>query len=134
MKLLFKLRLFPFLLFALTPWYSTAQEVQDAIVRLSPLPGIDTLQEAAFVVVVSDTLNILEIEVVLSEGNGAQMRNHRFVFDQMTGLPTGFTYTRSLHRITMEVGQVPVTSTYLGKVRLKKSNNSWTDPYNFIFN
>ena len=103
----------------------------------SPLDGAVSFigNEGYFKVVVPDTNNVNEIEIMVgTETNPSEMFSHTFTYDQNSGLPSGVSYSRTANEISIGMGTVTLLNTYNAKVRLKNTSNSWSDWYEFIGN
>jgi hypothetical protein len=103
----------------------------------SPLDGAVSFigNEGYFKVVVPDTNNVNEIEIMIGTDNDpSEMFSHTFTYDQNSGLPSGVSYARSGNEISIGMGTVTLLNAYYAKVRLKNTSNSWSDWYEFIGN
>jgi len=60
--------------------------------------------------------------------------DYEFAFDVTSGLPTGFTYSRTNEECILGVGIFNEPPTCFGEVLLKDSNGNWSDPVKFISN
>lgn len=106
-----------------------AQNIDDAFATISDSSG----QTNFFTVIVSDTLNISEIELRLgNELSASDMMMHSFVFDSQPSSP--YSYLRTGNRIKIGIGIVTATDMFYGEARLKYSNGSWSSPFQFISN
>ena len=108
--------------------YSKAQAPLDATVSFSGNEGF-------FKVVIPDTNDVNEIEILVgTDDNASEMFSHVFTYDQVSGLPSGMTYSRTGNEINVGMGAVTLLNAYHVKVRLKNGSNSWSDWYEFIGN
>lgn len=90
---------------------------------------------SSFVVQLTDTVQIDQIEVTLGSNEGlSDLLNYSFVFDQTNGLPNNFAYLRSAKRVSLDTGSITEYPTYFGRVRLKLSSGNYTDYFSFTSN
>lgn len=83
----------------------------------------------------SDTLLIDQIEVKIGSNEGlSDLLSYSFNFDQTSGLPNDFAYTRIAKKVSLETGSITEFPTYFGRVRLKLSNGQYTDYFSFTSN
>lgn len=93
------------------------------------------LMNSSFVVQLSDSSSIDEIEVQLGSNDGlSDILSHSFGFDQTSGLTGGFSYSRLQNRIFLETGTINEYPTYFGRVRLKLSTGQYTVYFSFTSN
>lgn len=91
--------------------------------------------KSSFVVQLSDTLLIDQIEVKIGSNEGlSDLLSYSFNFDQTSGLPNDFAYTRIAKKVSLETGSITEFPTYFGRVRLKLSNGQYTDYFSFTSN
>jgi|GEM_PF-1923426 len=103
----------------------------------SPLDAAVTFSgnEGTFKVMVPDTNDVNEIEMqVGTQDNASEMFSQIFSYDQLSGFPSGMSYSQSGNEITFGMGTVVLQNAYHAKVRLKNGSNSWSDWYEFIGN
>jgi len=87
-----------------------------------------------YIVVLSDTNNVSELELNLGTQEGANnIVSYTCSYDVTSGLPTGWTYARQKSKISLNTGNYPQQGAYYGQVRVK-TNGSWQGPYSFIAN
>lgn len=110
------------------------QSIQD--VSFSAVDSASSgIIKSSFVVQVTDTVQIDQIEVVVGSNEGlSDLLNFSFTFDQASGLPYGFSYDRNSKRVSLETGTISEYPTYFGRVRLKLSNGQYTDYFSFTSN
>ncbi|MEO8151209.1 MAG: hypothetical protein ABI723_26495 [Bacteroidia bacterium] len=109
--------------------------VIDAFVSMETSATNPALLEGTFVVTLSDTTAITNIQVKLgTDATLTDVMSHTFVFDIQSGLPSGFTYSRIGNRVTLGIGTYTDKSTFYGEARLQSSSGSWSQPFQFITN
>lgn len=110
------------------------QSIQD--VSFSAVDSASSgIIKSSFVVQVSDTVQIDQIEVKIGSNEGlSDLLSYAFTFDQTSGLPYGFSYVRNSKRVSLETGSISEYPTYFGRVRLKLSNGQYTDYFSFTSN
>ena len=107
---------------------ANAQAPLDAAVSFSG-------NEGYFKVMVPDTNDVNQIEMLVgSDDNAGELFSQIIAYDQLSGLPTSVSYSRSGNEITIGMGTVTLLNAYHAKVRLKNSSNNWSDWYEFIGN
>jgi hypothetical protein len=85
----------------------------------------------SFIVELSDTLNINQIEVALgSMPDSTNVTLKNFSFDAAP--PSGCSYTRTGFNVVLGIGTLPERSTYYARARVNNSG-TWTS-YQFITN
>lgn len=125
---LFRFHCWFLILFCWCTISSNAQSPLDAAVSF-------TDNEGFFKVVVADTNNVSEIEVMVgSDDNPAELFSHVFSYDQSSGLPSGLSYSRSANEIILGMGTVTLLNAYNAKARLKDGSGNWSSWYEFIGN
>ncbi|HMT28519.1 MAG TPA: hypothetical protein PKD91_04495 [Bacteroidia bacterium] len=125
---LLKIHVWFLILFCCCTFYSNAQAPLDAAVSFSGNQGY-------FKVMVPDTNDVSEIEMLVgTDDNASEMFSHIFTYDQVSGLPSGLSYSRTGNEINVGMGTVTLLNAYNAKVRLKNGSNSWSDWYEFIGN
>ncbi|MBL0340012.1 MAG: hypothetical protein IPP71_03290 [Bacteroidetes bacterium] len=125
---LVKFHIWFLILFCCCTFYSHAQAPLDASVSFSGNHGY-------FKVMVPDTNDVSEIEMLVgTDDNASEMFSHIFTYDQVSGLPSGLSYSRTGNEINIGMGTVTLLNAYNAKVRLKNGSNSWSDWYEFIGN
>ena len=86
-------------------------------------------------VLLQDTTATSQIQVQLgSMSDSTDIANYSFVFDQTSGLPSGYSYIRNGNNLTLNVGTIADVLTFFGRVRIKDSSGSWGDYFRFISN
>lgn len=90
--------------------------------------------DGTIVITVGDPNNVDLLEVNLKNSSGDQLMNHTYQYDVTTGLPSGWTYSRSGNKITLEVGSYAAEDSYIGSARVKDNSGNWSAPYKFITN
>jgi hypothetical protein len=110
------------------------QSIQD--VSFSAVDSASSgIIKSSFVVQLTDTLQIDQIEVKVGSNEGlSNLLNYSFGFDQTSGLPNDFAYSRDAKRVLLDTGTITEFPTYFGRVRLKLSNGQYTDYFSFISN
>ena len=105
-----------------------AQTPLDANLSISSNTGI-------FSLVIPDSTNISEIQLQIgSNANPSEVFEHTFVYDQISGLPSGLSYSRAGVNINLGLGTLTPLNIYYVKTRLKNSSGSWGDRYEFVGN
>lgn len=88
-----------------------------------------------YFVEVPDTTNVSQIEIKLGSNPGlADYVNQVFDYDVTTGLPTGYTYSRTGRIINISIGNRTEDGAYYGQVRIKNNSGSWSAVYPFVSN
>jgi len=83
---------------------------------------------------VPDTGNVTQIEIVLGTSlGGNEYLSHVINFDG-TGLPSGFSFSRTANMVTIGIGDLTENAAYYGQVRLKDNSGSWSSIYQFVSN
>lgn len=110
------------------------QSIQD--VSFSAVDSASSgIIKSSFVVQLTDSVQIDQIEVKVGSNEGlSDLLSYSFVFDQTSGLPNGFAYSRSAKRVSLETGTIAEFPTYFGRVRLKLSNGQYTNYFSFTSN
>jgi len=105
--------------------------ISDAYVILDST-GVKIVS-CTYVLVLEDTNSIDHIEVKLgaSAKDTTYLVHHELTYDVTAGLPSGWAYSRTGNKVTLNVGEMDKINTYFGSVRIKASGN-WSDPYKFI--
>jgi len=86
-------------------------------------------------VLLEDTLDLSNIEVSLgSKGSSTDIVDHIFSFDQITGLPTGFSYLRTNMQVFLGLGDLDLPAAFNAKVRLKNSAGNWSSWFEYVSN
>lgn len=111
-----------------------AQTISDAYAKIDP-SGQGSNQKATFIIEVSDTNNISQIELKLGVADGEDnLISTVLNYDVTSGLPANYSYSRTGNRISIVTNDFPDSSTYFGSVRIKNNNETWSDPFAFITN
>jgi hypothetical protein len=119
-------------LFLFNSIYAQTNSVTDAFAAMQ---GSGANQFAGTIVVtVSDTNNVDLVEVSLKNSSGDQLMNHTYQYDVTTGLPSGWTYSRSRNKITLHIGSYAAEDSYIGSARIKDNSGNWSASYRFITN
>jgi hypothetical protein len=88
-----------------------------------------------FKVVLPDTTTIASIKVRLGTMEDTyDLTDYEFAFDVTSGLPSGFTYSRTNEECTLGVGVFNAPLTCFGEVSIKYTGGIWSDPVRFISN
>ena len=126
--------LFSLMLFA--AFHAKAQsEPRDAYITMEVSPTNPTLLEGTFIVTLSDTTDINNIEVRIgTTSGGTEIFSHVFAFDVQTGLPGGLSYLRNSYIVTLGIGTFTDKSTFYGEVRVQGNNSTWSNGLKFITN
>lgn len=86
-------------------------------------PGNAPFNKITIVVELPTTEGISKINVSMgSAPSSSNLVNHSFDFDVTTGLPSGYSYTRTGNRIVLEVGTHAGTNHYTANVTLEDAN------------
>ena len=81
-----------------------------------------------------DTVNTTDLEVMVGSAQNDTLAVFQVMeFDNVTGLPPGFSYLRSGNNVVINVASAVPLWTYYCQVRIK-SSGTWSDPYRFITN
>jgi hypothetical protein len=89
---------------------------------------------ATIVVIINDTNNVDQLEVTLKNSSDDQLMNYTYQYDVTTGLPSGWTYSRSANKITLHIGSYAAEDSYIGSARIKDNSGNWSASYRFITN
>lgn len=122
------------IIFSFIPNFSSAQSsnVVDAYAAIDPS---GTNQRATFNIEVSDTNDISQIEIKLGGREGvSDLLSQVLDYDVTTGLPSGFSYSRTRNKIIIISNVFSDVSTYFGSVRVKNNSGVWSDDFKFITN
>ncbi len=129
----FKLQLVLLIFVLLAPNITMAQTPEDATVSLTPDTGGTV--KGLFFVLLPDTNNLDAVEILLgSAEDTTDLVNYTFAFDVTTGLPSGFSWNRDGLKVYMNVGSFPLTELRYGKVRLRRTGQSYGAAYAFVAN
>ena len=110
-----------------------AQTPEDATVTISPDTG--NMVMGLFYVLLPDTNNLEAVSIQLgSAQSDSSLVNYTFSFDVNSGLPIGFSWNRQGLKLYLDVGIFPLTDLRFGKVKLRRSGQSWGNEYAFISN
>jgi hypothetical protein len=121
------------ILVLLAPMISMAQTPEDATVSLTPDTGGTV--KGVFFVLLPDTNNLDALEIQLGSNEGdSNLVNYTFSYDVTTGLPTGFSWNREGLKVYLNVGSFPLTDLRYGKVRLRRTGQSFGADYAFVAN
>lgn len=106
--------------------------VTDAFITMDSISA--TSYAGTYIIVLSDTNNISELEVKLGSDPGAgDLMNNTYTYDVTSGLPGGWSYSRVGNTITLGIGTYTEKNIYFGNVRAKVSG-TWSDSYQFVSN
>jgi len=120
------------LLFLFTNTFS--QSINDVAFKKQD-SGTPDFLTSDFIVQLSDTTQIDLIEVKLgSTDQSSDLVNYSFPFDAASGLPSGYSYSRSANSVMLSTGLIPEIPTFFGRIRLKLSNGQFTDYFSFTSN
>ncbi|MEO8146153.1 MAG: hypothetical protein ABI723_00885 [Bacteroidia bacterium] len=109
--------------------------VTDAYIISQPLSTDSTILQGTYIVELSDSNYVSNIEVKIGTMAGASdILSHTFLYDSQAGLPTGFSYARVGNKLTLGVSTYPDESTFFGQVRVQATNGTWSSPMQFITN
>jgi hypothetical protein len=90
--------------------------------------------QGTFYLAVPDS-NIAEIELNIGTKAGlADVFSYTYSFDQTSGLPNGYTFTRNGLNTYLGLGAVTEKNVYNSKVRLKNTTGGWGDWYEIVSN
>jgi hypothetical protein len=129
----FKLKLVLLIFVLMAPLITMAQTPEDATVSLTPDTGGTV--KGLFYVLLPDTNNLDVLEILLgSAEDTTDLVNYTFAFDVTTGLPSGFSWNRDGLKVYMNVGSFPLTELRYGKVRLRRTGQSYGAAYAFVAN
>ncbi len=129
----FKLKLVLLIFVLMAPMITMAQTPEDATVSLTPDTGGTV--KGLFYVLLPDTNNLDAVEILLgSAEDTTDLVNYTFAFDVTTGLPSGFSWNRDGLKVYMNVGSFPLTELRYGKVRLRRTGQSYGAAYAFVAN
>lgn len=129
----FKLKLVMLIFVLLAPIITMAQTPEDATVSLTPDTGGTV--KGLFYVLLPDTNNLDAVEILLgSAEDTTDLVNYTFAFDVTTGHPSGFSWNRDGLKVYMNVGSFPLTELRYGKVRLRRTGQSYGAAYAFVAN
>ena len=124
---LLKIPIWFLILFCCTSLQVNAQTPTDATLSFSSGQG-------TFYVALPDS-NISEIELNIgTKANLTDVFAHTYTFDQITGLPSGLTFSRNGLSTYLGLGAVTQQNVYNSKVRLKNTSGSWGNWYEIISN
>lgn len=129
------LMLLPLLLLIHTNCTAQSPTVTDAYITMQPTATDSTLLQGTYIVALSDSINVANIELKIGSSPGAyDILNYTFVFDTQAVLPAGFSYARLGNTLTLQVGAYSDRSTYFCAVRVQAANGTWSAPNQFISN
>ena len=113
------------ILFMIIMMHGKAQTPTDATLTFSSGQG-------TFYLAIPDS-NISEIELSIGTKAGlTDVFSYTYSFDQTSGLPNGYTFTRNGLNTYLGLGAVTEQNVYNSKVRLKNTSGSWGDWYEII--
>ncbi|MBK7966500.1 MAG: hypothetical protein IPK10_15300 [Bacteroidetes bacterium] len=114
--------------------FGFSQSIKDVEFRKIETTNVGELS-SSFVIHITDSVQIDKIEVDLGSNDGlSNLINQDFDFDIVTGLPNGFSYTRTGNSIVLETGIIPEYPTFFGRARLKLSNGLYSPYFSFTSN
>lgn len=112
-----------------------AQSVSDAYLTLNDAAAPGSLYAGTYVVFLSDTNNISQIEISLGTASGlTDVMAQTYNYDVSSGLPSGYTYNREGNKLTLGIGNYTEVNTWFGSVRIKNASGTWSSSLNFITN
>ena len=108
-------------------------QITDARVIFTPATtGFNT---GIFQLSLPDSTGFSEIEIQLTEAlEDTIIFNGVYVFDQTSGLPSGWSWTREGTRVSIGMGLLPEGNAWQGKARVKPNGDGWGEWLVFLFN
>lgn len=115
------------------PAKAQTNPVSDAYAKVDASTGANL--RATFFIEVADTTDVSQLEIKLGTADGqSDLVSHTYDYDVTTGLPAGFSYSRTGNKVTLGTNDFSDMSTYFGTVRLKNGSGTWSDEFKFITN
>ncbi|MBK7853678.1 MAG: hypothetical protein IPJ79_01095 [Bacteroidetes bacterium] len=122
-------------MFLLLSSSSYSQSASDAYLNMDDAAAPGTLYAGTYIVFLTDTSNVSQIEIALGTGTGlSDVMTQIYNYDVTSGLPSGYTYTREGNKLTLGIGNYTEYNTYFGSVRIKNVSGTWSSSFNFITN
>ncbi len=121
------------ILFSATTFIVQAQTPLDAFVTTT-VPVNDSVNGTMFITL-SDTNQVDLIEIKLGSNSGVNdLFNYSFAYDQTTGLPAGYAWSRTGSKLNLQLGSFAYSDVQFGSVRVKNASGVWSDAFAFVTN
>jgi hypothetical protein len=123
-----------FVLSAICSSFSGAVMAQNFTASVTLTPAANYMSAGVCQVTLADSSNTSRIELVLRDRVAdSAWFSHEFIFDQVSGLPSGLSWQRNGVEVTLGLGLLPRQPGWNGRVRVKDASDNWSDPLDFIF-
>mgnify|MGYP003494195877 CR=1 FL=1 len=121
------------ILFSAATFIAQAQTPIDAYVTTT-VPVNDSVVGTMFITL-ADTIQVDLIEIKLGSNSGVNdLFNYSFTYDQTSGLPAGYVWSRTGNKLILQLGIFAYSDVQFGSVRIKQSNGSFSDAFAFVTN
>ncbi|MBK9400317.1 MAG: hypothetical protein IPN36_05470 [Bacteroidetes bacterium] len=121
------------ILLTTTTFIVQAQTPLDAYVTTT-IPVNDSVVGTMFITL-ADTNQVDLIEIKLGSNSGVNdLFNYSFAYDQTTGLPAGYVWSRTGNKLILQLGSFAYSDVQFGSVRVKQSNGTFSDAFAFVTN
>ena len=121
------------ILFSATTFIVQAQTPLDAFVTTT-VPVNDSVVGTMFITL-ADTNQVDLVEIKLGSKDGVtDLFNYSFAYDQTTGLPAGYVWSRTGNKLILQLGSFAYSDVQFGSVRVKNASGVWSDAFAFVTN